>query len=95
MTVHRWVLLLAMLAIVPAGTAPAQADPTLAGSKAVAKRIRARAAPRPEASGHLLSDFIKGSPAQQDLERRDNDLATMRPVDHRKDEFFSDWRGLR
>ncbi len=95
MTVNRVALLAAMLALVPAASLSAQADQGAAGGKGTAKRVRTYAAPRPEAPGHLVSDFIKGSPAQQDLERRDNDLATMRPVDHRRDDFFSDWRGLR
>lgn len=94
MTVNRVALLAAMLALVPAASLPAQGDQGAAGGKGTAKRVRTHAAPR-AAPGHLVSDFIKGSPAQQDLERRDNDLATMRPVDHRKDDFFSDWRGLR
>ena len=93
--VHRAVLLVAMLAMLPVWMASAQADPAAAGRKAVSKRVRTQAASRVEPSAHPLSDFIKGSPDQQALERRDNELATMKPVDHRKDEFFSDWRGLR
>lgn len=95
MTVHRVAVLAAMLALT-GQTGLARAIEAAGDSPGAAlRRIRTHAAPHPEAAGHLMSDFIKGSPAQQELERRDNDLATMRPVDHRKDEFFSDWRGLR
>ena len=95
MMIGRAMALAAMLAM-SGGLALAQPRQSVAGGQgAVPKRMRMHLVPRPAPSGHLLSDFIKGSPAQQDLERRDNDLATMRPVDHRKDDFFSDWRGIR
>lgn len=93
--VNRAMLLVAMLAMTNAASGMAQDDPGSVGSQRPAKRLGAHVLRRPAPAGHLLSDFIKGSPAQQDLERRDNDLATTRPLDHRKDDFFSDWRGLR
>lgn len=95
MRVCRAAVLVFMLAIL-GHPVFAQADHASAGAQhAAPRRSRARVVPRPERPGHLLSDFIRGTPAQQELERRDNDLATMRPVDHRKDDFFSDWRGVR
>lgn len=93
--IHRATVLAAMLALSCHAVFAQDHQAATGGRGATSRRIRTHGTPRPDASGHLLSDFIKGSPAQQDLERRDNDLATMRPLDHRKDDFFSDWRGLR
>ena len=91
MTIDRMAFSAAALALGFVVAAPAMADP----GRGRPKRVGTHPAPRTPAGQYTVSDFIKGSPAQQELERRDNDLARLRPVDHRKDDFFSDWRGLR
>lgn len=95
MIVNRAAVFAAMLAVACQPSLTQAGETATGGRGAASRRIRTHAGPRPEPSEHLMSDFIKGSPAQRELERRDNDLATMRAVDHRRDDFFSDWRGIR
>lgn len=85
-----------LISLFVATAAPAQAPTVVATVKpSHGKASRPSAAPASGASRQVLDDLVKGSPDQQAAERNDNDRSGLKAVDHRKDDFFSDWRGIR